>query len=118
MAGKGRQRGMSFFTLVFVLAVLAAVGLMLAQAFPTFLEYQAAVKAINKAREGGTVAEIRKIFDRAAEVDNISSIKGSDLEITKNGDQVQVSFAYDKEFHMFGPAWLTLKYRGASRPGR
>lgn len=118
MAGKSRQRGISFFTLILLIAILASVGLIGAQAFPTVLEYQAAVKAINKAKDGATVVEVRNIFDRAANIDNITSIAGKDLEITKNGDQVVVSFAYNKEIHMFGPAYLLLKYEATSRPGR
>lgn len=118
MKARTRQRGMSMVTIIFIVAVLAAAGLVLAQAFPTFLEYQAALKAINKAKEGGTVNEVRNIFDRTAQVDDITSITGKDLEIAKNGDQVTVSFAYNKEIHLFGPAWLTLKYAGESRPGR
>ena len=118
MAGRKKQRGISFFTLIFIMAVLAAVGLIAVQAFPSVIEYQAALKAINKAKEGATVAEVRAIFDRAADIDSISSIKGRDLEIAKEGDQVVISFAYDKEFHMFGPAYLLLKYRGTSRPSR
>ena len=30
--------------------------------------------------------------------------------ITKEGDRNVVSFAYNKEIHMFGPAFLLLKY--------
>jgi Tfp pilus assembly protein PilE len=116
--GKTKQKGMSFFTLIFIIAVLAAVGLLAAQAFPTVVEYQAALKAINKASGGATVLEVRQIFDRAADIDSITALKGKDLEIAKDGDQMVVSFAYDKEFHMFGPAWLVLKYRGSSRPSR
>jgi sensor histidine kinase regulating citrate/malate metabolism len=118
MAGRTKQRGISFFTVIFIMAVLAAVGLVAVQAFPSVIEYQAALKAINKAKEGATVAEVRSIFDKAADIDSISSLKGRDLEIAKEGDQVVISFAYDKEFHLFGPAWLVLKYRGTSRPGR
>lgn len=118
MAGRTGQRGISFITVLFIVAVLAAAGLMAAKVAPSFLEYQAALKAINKARDGGSVQEVRNIFDRAAEVDNISSISGKDLEISKNGDQTQVSFSYEREFHMFGPAWLVMKYSGTSRPGR
>ena len=119
MAGiKSKQRGISFVTLIFILAVLGGVGAMVLQALPSFLEYQAALKAINKAKDGTTVVEIRNAFDRAADIDNISTIRGKDLTITKNGEQVVVSFAYDKEFHMFGPAYLLLKYTGSSRPGR
>jgi hypothetical protein len=118
MNGKSKQKGVSFFTLILVLAVVISLGLLGAKAFPTVLEYQAAVKAINKAKEGNTVVEVRNIFDRAADVDSITSITGKDLAITKNGDQVQVSFAYDKEIHIFGPAYLLLKYEATSKPGR
>jgi hypothetical protein len=118
MAGRSRQRGASFFTVVFILAVLAGVGIMGMQAFPSFLEYQAAIKAINRAKDEPTVAAVRLAFDKAAQVDNINSIRGQDLEITKEGDRVVVSFAYEKQYHMFGPAYLLLKYAGTSRPGR
>jgi hypothetical protein len=118
MAGKSRQRGASFLTVIFFLAVIGAVGAIGVQAFPAVLEYQAALKAINKARDESTVATVRSAFDRAANIDNITSISGKDLQVTKEGDQVVVSFAYDKEFHMFGPAYLLLKFVGTSRPGR
>jgi hypothetical protein len=118
MAGKSRQRGISLFTLIFILAVLGVVGAVGMRAFPSVLEYQAALKAINRAKDESTVAAVRNAFDRAAQVDNISAITGKDLEVTKDGDRVVVSFAYQKEFHLFGPAWLTLKYEGTSNPGR
>lgn len=118
MAVKSRQSGMSIVTLIFILAVLAAVGAVALQAFPSVIEYQAVLRAINKAKDEGSVASVRAAFDRYADIDSITSIKGKDLEITKNGDQSIVSFAYEKEYHMFGPAWLTLKYAGQSRPGR
>jgi hypothetical protein len=118
MAAKSRQRGMSIFTVVFILAVLGLAGAMLMQAFPSIVEYQAALKAINKAKDEGTVAAIRQSFDKAADINSITSISGKDLEITKEGDQTVVSFAYNKEFHMFGPAYLLLKYEGRTHPGR
>ena len=118
MAVNSRQAGMSIITLIFILAVLAAVGAVALQAFPSVIEYQASLRAINKAKNEGSVAAVRAAFDRSADIDSITSIKGRDLEITKDGDQVVVAFAYQKEFHMFGPAWLTLKYEGRSHPGR
>jgi sensor histidine kinase regulating citrate/malate metabolism len=118
MAGKSRQRGISFLTLVFILAVLGALGAVGLQTLPSFLEYQASLKAINKAKDEATVASVRAAFDRYAQVDDIASIRGRDLEVTKNGDQVVVSFNYQKEFHLVGPAWLILKYAGTSHPGR
>ena len=42
---RSRQRGISFIGLVFVGGVLAVTGVVAAQVFPTFVEYQAVVKA-------------------------------------------------------------------------
>ena len=112
---KSAQRGISFLGLVFFASVIAAAGVVLAQVFPTVLEYQAISKAVQKASAGNTVPEIRSIFDRATEIDAISSITGKDLEVTKDGDKVVVSFAYQREIHLAGPAYLTLKYTGHSR---
>jgi hypothetical protein len=106
---------MSFIGLLFVGGVLAITGVVVAQVVPTAIEYQAVIKAVGKAREGNTVAEVRSIFDKAASIDNISSIAGKDLEVTKENDKVVVSFAYEREIHLAGPAYLTLKYKGQSR---
>ncbi len=112
---RSRQRGITFFGLVFVGTVLAVSGVILAQVFPTFIEYQAILKAANKSKDGGSVAEIRAAFDRAAAIDNFTAIVGKDLDVTKEGDQVVVSFSYQREIHLAGPAWLTLKYSGRSK---
>lgn len=112
---KSRQRGITFLGLVFVGSVIAMAGVIAAQVFPTFVEYQSILKAVNKSQEGASVPEIRMIFDKAASIDNISTISGRDLDVTKEGDKVVVSFAYQREIHLVGPAWLTLKYAGRSK---
>jgi hypothetical protein len=48
-------------------------------------------------------------------IDDFKAITGKDLEITKEGDRVVVSFAYEREIHLVGPGWLTLKYAGNSK---
>ena len=113
-----KHRGMifplAFIGLLFVAIVLACVGVVVAQVVPTLIEYQAITKAANKAKEGTTVPEVRAIFDRAQAIDDFTSVAGKDLEVRKDGDKVVVSFAYDREIHLFGPAYLLLKYRGRS----
>jgi hypothetical protein len=101
--------------LLFVAIVLACVGVVVAQVIPTLIEYQAIYKAANKAKEGTTVPEVRAIFDRAQAIDDFKSVAGKDLDVKKDGDKVVVSFAYDREIHLFGPAYLLLKYQGTSR---
>jgi hypothetical protein len=113
--GRHKQRGISFIGLLFVAIVLACVGVVVAQVIPTLIEYQAITKAANKAKEGSTVPEVRSIFDRAQAIDDFKSVSGKDLDVQKVGDKVVVSFAYEREIHLFGPAYLTLKYQGSSR---
>jgi hypothetical protein len=110
-----RQRGISFIGLLFVAIVIACVGVVVAQVIPTLIEWQAIDKAANKAKEGTTVPEVRAIFDRAQAIDDFHSVAGKDLEVQKVGDKVVVSYAYTREIHLFGPAWLVLKYKGQSR---
>ena len=109
------QRGISFVGLLFVAIVVACVGVVVAQVIPTLIEYQAITKAAGKATAGSTVPEVRAIFDRAQAIDDFQSVSGKDLDVKKDGDKVVVSFAYDREIHLFGPAYLLLKYRGQSR---
>ena len=110
-----RQRGISFIGLLFVVGVIACLGVLAAQVFPTLVEYQAILKAAQKSSAGGTVAEVRQIFERASAIDDFTSVTAKDLDVTKNGDKVVVKFAYDKQIHMFGPAFLLLKYSGQSK---
>jgi hypothetical protein len=112
---KSRQSGISFVGLLFVVGVLACLGVLGAQVFPTVVEYQAILKAAQKASQGNTVPEVRQIFDKAGDIDDFKAISGKDLDISKLGDKVIVKFAYSKEIHMFGPAFLLLKYVGQSK---
>jgi predicted transcriptional regulator len=112
---KNRQRGISFIGILFVGGVLAFAGVIAAQVFPTLIEFQAITKAASKAKDGNTVPEVRSIFDKAAQIDDIKSITGKDLEVTKDGDKTKVAFAYNKEIHIGGPAYLLLKYTGQSK---
>ena len=112
---KSAQKGISFLGLLFVGVVVAVVGVVGAQVFPTALEYMAVQKAVQRASGGQSVAEIKSIFDKAAAIDDIKSIGGKDLDITKEGDKVVVSYSYEREIHLAGPAYLTLKYAGSSK---
>ena len=117
-AQRSSQRGISFFGLLILGIVLAQLAIVGARVVPTATEYMAINKAVKKAAaEGGTVPEIRASFDRTASVDYITTLTGKDIDITKDGDKVVVSFAYDKEIPLAGPAFLLIKYRGSSASG-
>lgn len=110
-----RQRGISFVSLVVVGGLVAFLGIIGVQIAPTVSEYFTIQKAVRKAATGMTVQEVRDNFDKATAIDQIRSISAKDLVVTKENGRVVVSFAYQREIHLFGPAYLLLKYEGSSR---
>lgn len=111
---KHRQRGVSVLGMVVVGAAVALLVVLLAQLVPTVIEYQAVQKAVNRAATGTTVAEIRALFNKTASIDDISALSGNDLQISKENNQVVVAFEYEREIHLFGPAYLLMRYAGRS----
>ena len=95
--------------------LLALSGVVFAQVVPTYIEYMAVQKAVDKAAAGETVAEVRSIFDKAATIDDIRTIAGKDLEVGKEGSKVVVSYAYERDIHLAGPAYLVMRYQGRSK---
>lgn len=114
-ANRSKQGGFTFLGLLFFGGLLAVAGVIAAQVVPTLIELQAINKAVSKARDGSTAMEVRILFDKAAAVDDIKSITGKDLEVIKEGDKNLVKFSYQREIHLAGPAYLTLKYSGSSK---
>lgn len=107
---------MSFIGLIVIGLLAVSIFAIGGQSLPIFLEYQAIHKAATKAaQEGTTVPEVRAIFDRAGAIDNISSVRGEDLDVTKNGDKVVVSYKYAREIALVGPAFLVYRFHGQTQ---
>jgi len=117
-ASSRRQRGVTLFGLMFWAIVIGVTALVVMRVLPTVNEFYTIQRAVDKiAREGGTtVPEIRASFDKTKQIEySITSIDGKDLQITKENEQVVVSFAYDKEIELVAPVYLLIKYEGRSK---
>lgn len=114
------QRGLGLLSLL-LLAGIVVVGAVLAmKVFPTVSEFLTIKKAIAKAviDGGGTVPGIRAAFDRSAAIDDIRSIAGKDLDISKDKQgRTVAAFKYEKKLELFGPASLLLEYEGSAVEG-
>jgi hypothetical protein len=100
---------------LFIVVVVALFGMRLV---PSFLEYRTAKSAIEAvARQAQSPADVRKMFESRTAIDNIS-LKPSDLEITREGNQMVISFAYRKEVPLFGNVGLYIDYAADSRGGQ
>ncbi len=116
---RGRQQGVSFVGLlvIAIILVVGAIGGM--KVAPAYIEYFAVKKAVagivaSGEVRNGTVADVRKAFDRRASVDDINVISGADLEVTKEGGELVISFAYPKKIPLFGNLSLLIEFAGSS----
>lgn len=111
-AARSRQRGLSFFGVIFLGLIAVGAFAIGGQSIPIFLEYMAIKKAVARAaHEGSTVPQIRAAFDRSAQVDDIHSISGKDLEISKHNDKIVIEFNYAREIPLAGPVYLLYRFK-------
>jgi type II secretory pathway pseudopilin PulG len=111
------QHGFTLLGLVFVIAVVFGVGIIGMKSFPVVMEYRAIQKAIVKAKgSGSTPQEIASSFNKAAQIDDISTITGSDLTIEKGkGGEMEVGFDYAKEVELVAPVSLLFRFKGSTK---
>ena len=114
--GAARQRGLSLVSLIFigiVVIVLLWIGM---KSVPALTEYFAVEKAVQKAgSEGNTVGDIRRAFDRYATIDDIKSITGKDLDITKDADRIVVSYSYSYSIPLLDNVRIVIDFAGSNR---
>jgi hypothetical protein len=109
------NKGISLFNMIFVAMVVATIGLLAVQIFPTVTEYLAIKNTIQRASYLETPLEAREAFDKAAVVNGIKSLTSKEIEISKTDNKLLLQFSYQREIHLAGPAFLTLKYSGQSK---
>jgi len=112
------QRGLTLMGLIIGLFVLTFAALLAMKLIPPYMEYHTmknAIQAIARSQQGGTPSDIRRAWEGRAAVDDISAIKASDLEISKEGNQLVLGFAYRKEVPLFANLGVYIDFAASSR---
>lgn len=83
-----KQKGFTFWGLAFTLFVVAVIALLTMKLFPAYSEFFAVKRAMNRLQTEGSLSamskrDITRAFQRSSGIDDIRSIKASDLEISK-----------------------------------
>jgi hypothetical protein len=93
-----KQRGFSLVNLIIGLAVLGFLGVMAAKLMPAYIEYFSVKKVFASMEQAGdlkgTVRDIRYSFDKRNAIENITSIRSDDLEVTKEGGETVLSASW------------------------
>lgn len=114
------QRGISTTALISILVVLilcAGLGLKVGPPYMEYLQIKKAVISIVESGEvrTGSVNDVRKAFERRALVDNIQAITSQDLDITKDGGDLVITFSYPKKVPLAGNVSLMFDFAGSSK---
>ena len=111
-----RQQGLSLIGVLFIGLIVVILLLLGAKLVPAVVEYIAIERAVQKIKnEGNTVGEIRQAFERSATIDDIKSITAHDLDITKEGDRVVISYAYTYSIPLMDNVRLVIDFSGTTR---
>ena len=109
------QRGVTLMGLIIVLFIAIFVAMLGFKLIPAYIDFYTAKKAINAvARQGSSVAEIRRSFDLRSAIDDVK-VRASDLEITKEGNEMVVGFAYRKEVPLFANVGIYIDFAASTR---
>lgn len=111
------QRGVSLSGLLiwgFIIAVVALLGLRVAPEVIDYYKIKKIVASTAANASGKTVTEIRSIFGKYADVDHIQTITPADLDISKEGNEVVIAFAYEKRIPLFLNVSLLIDFQGSS----
>jgi hypothetical protein len=116
---RNRQAGLGLSKLILWGVVLGLVAVVAMKAVPSFVTYQAVLKAVKRigaeAGAQGTVGQIKTAFTKQMEVDNVKTITADDLDIYKENGQIIISFAFSDKIKLFGPVSLVIDYKGTSK---
>lgn len=117
-----KQLGVSVSGLLFVSAVLILVLLLGFKVFQPYNEYFAIQKifrtlAVKPEVKSGTHRELVAAWASYAQIANINAISGDDIEMTKEGNDVVLSAAYQVKVPLFKNISLLIDFAPSSAAG-
>lgn len=112
-----KQRGVALSGLMIWGVVIAVVAMLGVKVLPDVIDYykiRKSVKSTAADAMGKTVPEIRVAFSKYAEVEHIKTITPADLDISKEGNEIVIAFAYEKRIPLFSNVSLVIDFEGSS----
>jgi len=115
---RNRQLGVSLMGLIVGAVILIFALLLGMKTLPPWLEYFTAKKHITQIAQeqrSGTVGDVRKAWQLKTAVEDVPSVSDKDLEITKDGGEIVISFAYRKEVPLFANVGVYMDFAASSK---
>jgi hypothetical protein len=102
-----RQRGVTFIGMIFIAALIIIGAIIALKLVPAYIEYATVVQHLREiARSpearGGSPRDIQMMFSKRAQIDDIKAVAADDIEVTREGDSLVLSAAYQTRIKLFG----------------
>lgn len=114
-----RQRGMGLLALMFWALISVFVFIVVLKLIPVYKENLAIKTTLSTIASDSVLQnrekwEIRKLFNERAEIDDISSVNGADLEIDKEDGKIILGIAYSVKTPLFANISLYINFNESS----
>lgn len=115
-AGSKQQRGLTLVGLICMLSLGAAAALVGFKLLPAYTEFYnvkriVAEIAASPEAKGGSPKQVQQAFDRRALIDSVQSVKGTDLDIQKNGDNMTLSVSWERKVPLVANVSVLVEFQ-------
>ena len=102
---------------LFLVIMLAMLGFKLFRPYSEYFVIQKAFKNLSQKPEvrGGTRQQVMAAWQPIATIQNINTLSGDDIEITKEGNEVVISASYSVKVPLFHNISLWIDFNPSSR---
>lgn len=115
MAHPSTQRGLSVIGFLFVAAVLVVVAMIGFRITPAIIEYYSIQRALSDSLQeirdpNSSIADVRRAFTQRIHAGYIESVRASDLEITREKNEITARVEWTRRLHLVANASLLLEF--------
>ena len=118
MSIRQRQRGLSLVGFIVVAALVMLAVMIGFRMAPAYIEWYTVKKVmthtLESSKDGFTLYQFRRDFDLKASADYIDSVRGSDIEVTKEGNQLVATASWQRVLHLVGNVSLLLDFEATA----
>ena len=119
---KSRQRGISLIGMILVALLLAGVLLVGLKMVGPYREYFAIQRIIglvaDEGSNGASESEMRRSFERRADIDSIDVVRSKDLIFSTRSGQTVVEVEYTRKAPLISNISLSFDFKASSRHSR
>jgi len=120
---RNKQTGMTMVGILFIGMLVVFVAVVAMRMAPVYMEYGAIAKVLKTMSNDPdlktmTIKDVRDSFDRRATIDNISSVKGEDLDISRDGGETVVEASWSAKRPIIGNVSIVMDFTASTAKGK